>query len=140
MGFLSDLFAKLFGGGSPKSGESKTDALREYIDRALPESYVQSRKYALSIKEMVGGYVAYVTLDMLADGSDYTGMDDQDLRNVAEMESGYLLEECLNKPPVDASFFLKMVFSKGHIITVERRCGANEGILTDHGQRQEIRF
>ena len=51
MGFLSDLFAKLFGGGSPKSGESKTDALREYIDRALPESYVQSRKYALSIKD-----------------------------------------------------------------------------------------
>lgn len=140
MGFLSDLFAKLFGGSSPKSGRSKTDALREYINRALPESYVQSREYALSIQEMAGGYVAHITLDMMADGSDYTGMDAQDLRNVAELESGYLLGDCLNKPPVDASFFLKMVFSKGHIITVERRAGAGEGILTDHGQRQEIRF
>ena len=141
MGFLSNLFAKLFGGSmDSKSGANMAEALREFITNGLPKSYVQSPKYALSIQEMAGGYVAHVMLDMLADGSDYADMDGQDLRNVAELESGYLLGSCLSKPPADTSYNLGMDFSDGHIITVERRAGAQTGILTDHGQRQEIHF
>lgn len=124
--FLSNLF------GGRKTGGS----LRDFIDGALPQNYVRSGKYAVDIQ----GSAVRITLDMLADGSDYSGFSEEDYRNVAELEGGYLLGGCLSKPPVPADFTLEMEFGGGRHATVEKKNGASVGFLTYQGQRQQITF
>lgn len=133
------LFAKLFG-GKEAGGNGGAGGLREYIDGNLPKNYVQSKKYKVEIQEAGGRSAARVTLDMLADGSDYSGFGDADYAQLAEMESGYLLTGCLDSPPVAADFTLELVFGGGRVVTVEKRAGESGGILTDRGQRREISF
>ncbi len=103
------IFSKLF---SKPADEAPEVLLRRYIDEKLPKSYVSSPKYAVDIRKEGGKYVANITLDMTADGSDYSGFSTQDYLNISELEGGSLLEECLNAPPVPADFFLKMIFDE----------------------------
>lgn len=134
MGF----FSKLFGGksGTAGGGASSSGPLREFIDGALPKNYTQSPKYAVSIQ----GSAARITLDMLADGSDYQGFGDADYTQLAEFESSYLLTGCLASPPEPVDFTLEMVFGGGRSATVERKAGADTGFLTWKGERREISF
>lgn len=135
------LFSKLFGGGqSAGKGASSGGGIREYLDANLPKNYVQSKKYAVSIQESAGRASARITLDMLADGSDYSGFGEADYCQLSEMESGYLLTDCIADPPVPTDFTLELVFGGGRCVTVTKRAGENSGTLTAGGQSREISF
>jgi len=103
------IFSKLF---SKPASEDPEVLLRRYIDGKLPKGYVSSPKYAVDVRRQGGGYAAYITLDMTADGSDYSGFSLQDYLNLSELEGGYLLENCLNDPPIPAEFFLNLLFDE----------------------------
>lgn len=135
------LFSKLFG-GNKSGGASGAPAspLRSYIDGNLPKNYTQSKKYAVSILESGQRAVAKITLDMLADGSDYKGFGEEDYLNLAEMESGYLLTGCIAEPPAPTDFTLELVFGGGRTITVSKKAGEDSGTLTAGGQSREITF
>ena len=141
MGFFSFL-SSLFGGskGAGETGGSPSEQLGSYLGKNLPQSYVQSKKYAVSIQETGGVYDAKITLDMLADGSDYNGYGDDNYRELAELEGGYILTECIANPPVTTNFTLELVFSGGRVITVEKRAGQTVGFLTAQGLRQQTAF
>lgn len=140
MGFFSFL-SKLFGGkDSGAAGGSPAGKLRSYLDANLPKSYVQSKKYAVSIQEADGAYDVKITLDMLVDGSDYSGYGDANYQELAELESGYVLTECIGNPPAAANVTLELVFGGGRVITVEKQAGQAVGFLTAQGQRQQITF
>ena len=133
------LFSKLFG-KEQKTDAPPADPLRAFIDSKLPKNYVSSGKYAVEIQELAGASSAHITLDMLADGSDYSGFGDADYRQLAEMESGYLLTGCLADPPAPVSFVLDLVFGGGRTIRVEKLAGENFGLLTDGEESREISF
>lgn len=119
MGF----FAKLFGGSTPASEEPLDEngrALRDYFKEKLPKNYVNSPKYAVSITKNEADYAARITLDMLSDGSDYSGFGRDDYAGLADMESGYVFDNFLTDPPVPVSITLDFVFSKSNTITVEK--------------------
>ena len=141
MGFFSFL-ANLFGGGKDgaKTGGSPADRLRSWLDANLPANYVKSKQYVVSIQEAGGAYNAKITLDMLADGSDYSDFGDQNYRELAELESNYLLTGCMANPPAAVNFTLELVFGGGRVITVEKRAGQDIGFLTANGQREQIAF
>lgn len=132
------LFSKLFGGG--QNGGAPAGTLKSYLDARLPKNYVQSKKYAVSIQETAGRSAARITLDMLADGSDYKGFGEEDYLNLAEMESGYLLTGCIAEPPAPTDFTLELVFDGGRTITVTKRAGEGSGTLTAGGKSREISF
>ncbi len=130
------LFSMLFG----RKKRAPASPLQRYIDENLPENYTQSRKYAVSLLESGRRAAAKITLDMLADGSDYTDFGDADYAQLAELESSYLLTGCLSKPPVPTDFTLDLVFSAGRVITVEKQAGQDIGFLTAQGLRKQITF
>ncbi len=132
------LFSKLFGGS--QNGGASAGTLKSYLDAKLPKNYVQSKKYAVSIQETAGRSAARITLDMLADGSDYKGFGEEDYLNLAEMESGYLLTGCIAEPPAPTDFMLELVFDGGRTITVTKRAGESSGTLTAGGKSREISF
>ena len=104
------LFSKLF--SSKKAPESPEETLRQYIDANLPKNYVTSPKYAVEITSGGKEYNVKLTLDMTADGSDYSDFSLEDYLNLSELEGGYLLENCLNSPPVPAQFSLNLLFDE----------------------------
>lgn len=136
------LFSKLFGGGQNggRDGVAPAGTLKSYLDAKLPQNYVQSKKYAVTIQETAGRSAARITLDMLADGSDYSGFAEEDYLNLAEMESGYLLTGCIAEPPAPTDFTLELVFGGGRTITVTRRAGESSGTLTAGAKSREISF
>lgn len=105
MGFFSKLFAK-------PAQEPPEVLLRRYIDENLPKNYVSSPKYAVDIQQQGGKLLARITLDMTADGSDYSDFSVDDYLNISELEGGYVLENCLNAPPVPAEFSLDLLFDE----------------------------
>ena len=117
------LFSKLFGGGEA-APEAPLDengrALRDYFREKLPKNYVNSPKYAVSITQNGGDYTARITLDMLSDGSDYSGFGPDDYAGLADMESGYVFDNFLADPPVPVFVTLDLVFGKNRKITVEK--------------------
>ncbi|MDE6455230.1 MAG: hypothetical protein K2L38_04825, partial [Dysosmobacter sp.] len=124
------LFSKLFGGRD----SAPASPLRSYIDGSLPKNYTRSRKYAVDILESERRAAATVTLDMLADGSDFGGFDEGDYLNLAEIEASYLLTDCIAEPPVPTDFTLKLVFGGGRIATVTKKAGEACGTLACGGQ------
>ena len=119
MGLFSFL-GKLFGGRKTETGTAgQEQALREFLDQALPKSYVRSKLYAVAIVRSGGEYAARVTLDMQADGSDYGGFSEEDYENLSELESSYLMEQ-LEDPPVPVRVTFDMVFDGGRKITMEQ--------------------
>ena len=132
MGFFSSLFRK-------KTAAAPGN-LRGFIDGSLPKYYTQSSKYAVNILESANRAVVKITLDMTADGSDYSDFGEGDYRNLAELEGGHLLTGCLAEPPVPTDFTLELVFPGGRSAVVERKAGADVGFLTYQGQRQQITF
>ena len=118
MGFFSKLF-----GGTPAPEEPLDEngrALRDYFKEKLPKNYVNSPKYAVSITKNGADYAARITLDMLSDGSDYSGFGPDDFAGLADMESGYVFDTFLSDPPVPVSVTLDLVFPKNRRITVEK--------------------
>ncbi len=105
MGFFSKLFSK-------PAQEPPEVLLRRYIDENLPKSYVTSPKYAVDIQKQGDKYLARLSLDMTADGSDYSTFSVEDYLNISELEGGYVLENCLNAPPVPAEFSLNLIFDE----------------------------
>ncbi len=103
------LFSKLF---SRPANDPPEVLLRRYIDEHLPKNYVSSPKYAVDIHKEGDRYVARLTLDMTADGSDYSAFSTEDYLDLSEVEGGYLFEKCLNDPPVPADFFLNLLFDE----------------------------
>ncbi len=103
------IFSKLF---SRPSDSSPEVLLRRYIDENLPKNYVSSPKYAVDIQKEGEKFVAHIALDMTADGSDYSTFSTQDYLNLSELEGSYVLENCLNAPPVPAEFFLDLRFDE----------------------------
>jgi len=101
------IFSKLF---SKPAAEDPEVLLRRYIDEKLPKGYVSSPKYAVDIRGEGDKYAARLTLDMTADGSDYSEFSVEDYLNLSELEGSYILEECLNAPPVPAEFTLNLLF------------------------------
>ncbi len=134
------LFSKLFGGKDAGTSGGAASPLRSYFDENLPKSYTQSKKYAVHIQEEAGKAAARITLDMLADGSDYKGFGEEDYWNLAEMESGYLLTGCVAEPPVPTDFTLELVFGGGRTVTVTKKAGVNTGTLSCGGKSREISF
>ncbi len=105
MGFFSKLFSK-------PAQEPPEVLLRRYIDENLPKSYVSSPKYAVDIQKQGDKYFVRLALDMTADGSDYSDFSVQDYLNISELEGGYVVENCLNAPPVPAEFSLDLLFDE----------------------------
>jgi len=103
------IFSKLF---SKPAQEPPEVLLRRYIDEHLPKNYVTSPHYAVDIRKEGGGLAAYVFLDMTADGSDYSSFSLQDYLDLSELEATYLLESCLNAPPVPADIRLNLRFDE----------------------------
>ncbi len=103
------IFAKLFSKPAPEPPEV---LLRRYIGEKLPKSYVTSPKYDVDIRKEGGKLTAYVSLDMTADGSDYSSFTLQDYLDLSELEAGYILEKCLTDPPVPAEFFVELIFDE----------------------------
>ncbi len=103
------IFSKLF---SRPADDPPEVLLRRYIDSSLPKNYVTSPKYAVDIQKEGDRYAVRLTLDMTADGSDYSTFTVQDYLNISELEGGYLLENCLNAPPVPADFSLNLLFDE----------------------------
>ncbi len=134
------LFSKLFGGKAAASSGAPSSPLRSYLDGNLPKNYTQSKKYAVNIIESEKRTAAAITLDMLADGSDYSGFGEGDYGSLAEMESGYLLTGCIAEPPVPTDFTLEMVFGGGRTVTVTKKAGEAYGTLVCGGQSREISF
>jgi len=120
------------------AGEDAVRAVREYIDRNLPKGYTGSPLYALEVREDGGVCTAEVILDMSGDGSDYTGLGEDDLMILAELEAGYLLGGPLKEPPAPTDFLLRMRFEEE--ILVERRWGRDWGTLTYGAAKMNIDF
>ncbi len=103
------IFSKLF---SKPAKEAPEVLLRQYIDQHLPKNYVTSPKYAVDIQPQGKGFLARLTLDMTADGSSYEDFQLEDYLNISELEGGYVLENCLNDPPVPTEFSLNLLFDE----------------------------
>ena len=112
MGIFSKLFSHSDGETKSPASESPEVALRRYIDASLPKSYTSSPKYAVDIRPNGGRYAVRLTLDMTADGSDYSSFGLEDYLNISELEGGYLLEECLASPPFPTDFSLNLLFDE----------------------------
>lgn len=119
--------------------EDPAPGIRDYIGENLPESYTASPLYALDVREEQGVCTASITLDMLADGSDYTGFGEDDYMMLAELEAGYLLENALKDPPAPTDFVLVMRFGEEEI-RVERRWGKDWGTLSYGEAKMDISF
>jgi len=115
------LFSNLFGGGAKKeeANDEQAKALRRFFEKQLPENYVNSPKYAVSITHGDQGYAAAVTLDMQSDGSDYAGFGKDDFAGLADLESDYVLEK-LTDPPVTVRVTFLMDFGGKNRITAEK--------------------
>ena len=112
MGF----FSKLFGGKAEDGADAQ--ALKKYFDASLPREYVNSPKYSVTITQSRRGYEARITLDMTADGSDYTGFAKEDFTNLADLESDRVYE-MLTNPPVTVYVTFDADFGGRNIITVK---------------------
>ncbi len=115
------LFSNLFGGGARKeeANDEQAKALRRFFEKQLPENYVNSPQYAVSITHGDQGYAAAVTLDMQSDGSDYAGFGKDDFAGLADLESDYVLEK-LTDPPVTVRITFVMDFGGKNRITVDK--------------------
>ena len=136
--FFLGLAALLLAGGAA-GPKDHTGEVREYLQQNLPESYTASSLFALEVREEDGVCSARITLDMAADGSDYTSFGEDDFMMLAELEAGYLLENALTEPPVPTDFLLEMRVGEEPIL-VERRWEASWGTLTYGDARMDISF
>ena len=120
------LFSSLFGGGAKKEdiNDENVQALKQFFKEKLPASYVKSPKYAVSITKTSWGYAARLTLDMLADGSDYSGFSKNDFAGLSDLESDYVFDQ-LTSPPVSVMVTLDMDFGGKNHTTVEKSISAN---------------
>ena len=120
MGF----FDKLFGKKTPPSPADPRAVLEQFIADKLPKSYQSSPQYRQEIVPEGDGYAVHLTLDMTADGSDYADFKLQDYLDLSELEGSYILENCLNDPPVPARFELELLFDeRGQRLLREFRAG-----------------
>jgi hypothetical protein len=115
--------------------EEEIGELRRYIDESLHKNYVNSLQYAVVITEREDDYSARITLDMLADGTDYSNFRTEDYLWLSELESGYILD---NTPPVPTSFTVELRFGEENTVVVEKPAGKQSGTLTYHGQKTSI--
>lgn len=113
MGFFSNPFSH-----KKEEADPTAQALRHFIDEKLPKSYVNSKKYAVSITQKESGYTAKITLDMCADGSDYSTFGPDDYMGLASMESSYLFDTFLIGAPVSVSILFEMIFDAKNCITI----------------------
>lgn len=112
----------------------KAAALSAYIKEALPESYGKSERFSLEVSGEKEPYAVLMTLDMTADGSDYADFPEEDMLVLSELESSYLLEECLDKPPSSADYTLLLWFSENAQVTVSKTSGEASYTRTYQGE------
>lgn len=139
---MKNFFAGLFGKKEPQTAAPGGDAvgqLRCYLDANLPKSYVTSKKYSVSITEQSGTYAVRITLDMLADGSDYSNFGPEDYFTFPELEGGYVLG-LISKPPLPiSSYTLEMLFHSDTVV-VEAGAGLDAGTITYRGESRKVTF
>lgn len=116
------LFSSLFGGGKKveEVNDENAQALKQYFKEKLPANYTNSPKYAISITRGDKGYEARINLDMVSDGSDYTGFDKDDFAGLADMESSYVFDGFVKDPPVTVTVIFDMDFGPKNKITVNK--------------------
>jgi hypothetical protein len=137
---FTNLFGSLFGSKNGDVNTGDVETLRRYINENLRQEYVRSKKYALKITEKAGVFSARITLDMQADGSDYSNFGTDDFRQLSFLETGYIFDNCLKNPPVPTEFILELVFGKNNVAIVQRSLNQEYGTLTYLGQSNDINF
>ncbi len=115
------LFSNLFGGGARKeeADDGQAQALKQFFQEKLPQEYVNSPKYAVSITHSDRGYAAAVTLDMTADGSTYDGFGKDNFAELADWESERVFD-MLTDPPVSVAVTFLMDFGGKNKIPMDR--------------------
>ena len=114
MGFFSNLFSNLFGGGGKKAEEAddaNAQALKQFFKENLPSEFTNSARYAISITQGDKGYEARINMDMGADGSTYDGFAKENFAELADWESERVFD-LLPEPPVTVTVIFDMDFGK----------------------------
>ena len=113
MGFFSNLFSNLFGGGkkAEEADDANAQALKQFFKENLPSEFTNSARYAISITQGDKGYEARINMDMGADGSTYDGFAKENFAELADWESERVFD-LLPEPPVTVTVIFDMDFGK----------------------------
>ena len=114
MGFFSNLFSNLLGGGgkmAEEADDANAQALKQFFKENLPSEFTNSARYAISITQGDKGYEARINMDMGADGSTYDGFTKENFAELADWESERVFD-LLPEPPVTVTVIFDMDFGK----------------------------